>query len=403
MCCIYGGQSLRQTVKTLEIFNYLLNGQLGRIPCYTTVETWVAKSGLAALKGTAKSIKEAYSLIMDASISVGDQQLLLFLKVPAGHLGHALKHTDVEVADMTVATNWPAESVKDKAQEIIGREDGGPAYMLSDNGSNLRKAAELMGLPHHRDVSHTLATYLKQVYEKDPEYIRFSELIGKTKHLALTDVGYLMPCKQRRMARFMNLYPIIDWASSMLDNFHLLGEKEKYHYSFIIRNAGLISELSEVLTLFEDIMAVLKKEGLSYETADRCKAVVSKTLLSGGERTRRLQGLICQYLDRERALLKDGNDVHNISSDIEESSFGLLKDSMPTCKMAGFTECVLRLPLYSRLSEIGRIDVSHVRQWMVNTRMADVKLWKSCNLRPNPLVKRRRNLTRMERNLGTSY
>lgn len=355
------------------------------------------------MKGTAKSIKEAYSLIMDASISVGDQQLLLFLKAPAEHPGHALKHTDVEVADITVATSLPAESVKDKVQEIIGKEDCEPEYMLSDNGSNLRKAAELAGLPHHRDISHTLGTCLKQVYEKEPDYIQFSELIGKTKHLALSDVGYLMPCKQRRMARFMNLYPIIDWASSMLDNFHLLGKQEKYHYSFIIRHAGLISELSEVLTLFEHIMAILKKEGLSYDTADRCKAIVTKVLLPGEERTRRLRDLICQYLDRERALLKDENDVHNISSDIEESSFGLLKDCMPTCKMAGFTECVLRLPLYSRLREIGRINVSHVRQWMANTRMADVKHWKSSNLRPNPLVRRRRTLTMMEKNMGTTY
>ena len=403
LCCIYGGQSLRQAVKTLEIFNHLLNGQLGRIPCHTTVETWVAKSGLAALKGSAKSIKEAYSLIMDASISVGDQQLLLLLKIPAGHQGHAMKHTDVEVADMKVATNWPAESVKGMVLGIIDREQTRPEYLLSDNGSNLRKAAQQAAIPHHRDVSHTLATYLKQVYEKDPEYMAFSEQIGKTKHLALTDVGYLMPCKQRRMARFMNLYPIVDWADSMLENFHILGKKEKYHYSFIQGNAGLISELSEVLTLFEDLMAILKKEGLSQATAARCKAIASKSMLPGGERTRRLCELICHYLDKESQLLKDEDDVRNISSDIEESSFGLLKDSMPTCKTAGFTECVLRLPLYSRLREFGRINVSQIARWMADTRMADVKLWKNQNLRPNPLVKRRKSLTRMTQKQGTSY
>lgn len=403
MCCIYGGQSLRQTVKTLEIFNHLLNGQLGRMPCYTVVETWVSKSGLAALKGKAKSLKEAYSLIMDASISVDDQQLLLFLKVPAEHMGHALQHTDVEVAGMKVANNWPAESVKDMAQGIIDKEGSKPEYMLSDNGSNLRKAAELLELPHHRDVSHTLATYLKQIYEKDPEYMLFSEQIGKTKHLALTDVGYLMPAKQRRMARFMNLYSVIEWAECMLDNFHLLGKKEKYHYSFIQRNAGLISELSEVLTLFEDIMAVLKCEGLSEETVARCKAATSRNLLPGCERTRRLGELICQYLDKEVCLLKTDDKAHNISSDIEESSFGLLKNNMPTCKMSGFTECVLRLPLYSRLKEIGRVNTSHVIKWMANTRMADVRQWKRENLRPNPMIKRRRTLTRMTRNVGTSY
>ena len=376
---------------------------MGRVPCYTTIETWVAKSGLAALKGTAKSIKDAYALIMDASISVGDQQLLLFLKVPAEHIGHALQHTDVDVADIKVATTWPAENVKDMAQNIIDKEGADPEYLLSDNASNLRKAAELMGVTHHRDVSHTLATYLKQIYEKDPEYIMFSEQLARTKYLSLTDVGYLMPCKQRRMARFMNLYPIIDWAESMLDNFHLLGKKEKFHYSFIQSNAGLISELGEVLTLFEDIMQTLKGEGLSKDTAARCKAMVSRTLLPGGERTRKLGELIRLYLDKEVGLLKDGDKAHNISSDIEESSFGLLKGSMPTCKMAGFTECVLRLPLLSRLRKIGRVNVSHVIRWMTDTRMADVELWKRQNLRPNPLVRRRRALTRMAQNVGTSY
>ena len=159
----------------------------------------------------------------------------------------------------------------------------------------------------------------------------------------------------------MNLYPIIDWA--------------------------------------EDI----KNEGLSKGTAARCKALASRTLLPGEERTRRLGELICRYLDKEASLLKDGDKAHNISSDIEESSFGLLKDSMPTCKMAGFTECVLRMPLYSRLRKIGRINVSHVIRWMADTRMEDVELWKKRNLRPNPLVRRRRALTRMEQNRGTSY
>jgi hypothetical protein len=100
---------------------------------------------------------------------------------------------------------------------------------------------------------------------------------------------------------------------------------------------------------------------------------------------------------------KTSADFGYISSDIEESSFGLLKDSMPTCKMAGFTECVLRMPLYSRLRKIGRINVSHVIRWMADTRMEDVELWKKRNLRPNPLVRRRRALTRMEQNRGTSY
>ena len=168
-------------------------------------------------------------------------------------------------------------------------------------------------------------------------------------------------------------------------------------------NKQLRSNLSEVLTLFEEIMTILKCEGLSEETAARCKTATSKNLLPGSERTRRLGELMGQYLDKEVSLLLDGNKAHNISSDIEESSFGLLKNDMPTCKTAGFTECILRIPLYSRLREIGRANTSHVIKWMANTRMADLHKWKRENLRPNPMIRRRKALTRMIQNMGTSY
>lgn len=63
---------------------------------------------------------------------------------------------------MKVAIIWPAESVKDMAEGIIGKEGAEPEYLLSDNGSNLRKAAELMDMPHHRDVSSSASILTKR-------------------------------------------------------------------------------------------------------------------------------------------------------------------------------------------------------------------------------------------------
>ena len=63
-----------------------------------------------------------------------------------------------------------------------------------------------------------------------------------------------------------------------------------------------VAIVSFLLTLFENIMVILKKEGFSCETADRCKAIVSKTLQPGEERTSRLRDLIRLYLDRERTV-----------------------------------------------------------------------------------------------------
>ena len=99
--------------RSLEVFNFMFEGLLGDSPCHTTIRTWLAKLGLDAIKNRHVSVKEAYALIMDASISVGDQQLLLALKVPADHTGKALTHSDEEVAGMAVSENWPAAKVKD--------------------------------------------------------------------------------------------------------------------------------------------------------------------------------------------------------------------------------------------------------------------------------------------------
>lgn len=167
LLCIYVGSSPRKAAKSLEVFNFMFHGLLGDSPCHTTIRTWLAKMGLDAIKHKDRTLDEAYAIIMDASISVGDQQMLLALKVPADHTGKALTHADEEVVGMAVSENWPAAKVKEFCEEITQEQGHKPEYYITDNGKNLSKAIELQDLPHHRDISHTLAVFLKQVYEKD--------------------------------------------------------------------------------------------------------------------------------------------------------------------------------------------------------------------------------------------
>ncbi len=282
LLCIYVGSSPRKAAKSLEVFNFMFHGLLGDSPCHTTIRTWLAKMGLDAIKHKDRTLDEAYAIIMDASISVGDQQMLLALKVPADHTGKALTHADEEVVGMAVSENWPAAKVKEFCEEITQEQGHKPEYYITDNGKNLSKAIELQDLPHHRDISHTLAVFLKQVYEKDEEFVAFKNLVANTKHLALTKFAYLMPPKQRSMARFMNMYPIADWAKKTLQNYPRMNKDEKYYFSFVPRNASLVEELDEVMTTYTDIMKMCKQEGFSSETVAKCKAVLSaKGCLTG--------------------------------------------------------------------------------------------------------------------------
>ena len=286
LLCIYVGSSPRKAAKSLEVFNFMFHGLLGESPCHTTIRTWLAKMGLDAIKHKDRTLDEAYAIIMDASISVGDQQMLLALKVPADHTGKALTHADEEVVGMAVSENWPAAKVKEFCEEIAQEQGHKPEYYITDNGKNLSKAIGQLDLPHHRDISHTLAVFLKQVYEKDEEFVAFKNLVANTKHLALTKFAYLMPPKQRSMARFMNMYPIADWAKKVLQNYPRMTKDEKYYFSFVPRRASLVEELDEVMTTYTDIMKMCKQEGFSVETVAECKRVLNQRLLDGNERMR---------------------------------------------------------------------------------------------------------------------
>lgn len=388
LLCMYAKCSPREAAKSLEVFNFMFEGLLGDSPCHTTIRTWLAKLGLDAIKNKHISIEEAYAIIMDASISVGDQQLLLALKVPADHTGKALTHSDEEVVGMAVSENWPAAKVKGFCTEIVKEQGHNPEYYITDNGKNIKAAIGDLGLPHHRDISHTLAVFLKQIYEKDEEFVNFKNLVANTKHLALTKFAYLMPPKQRSMARFMNMFPIVSWAKRMLQNYHRMTKDEKYYYSFVPRNASLVEELDEVLTAYTDIMRICKQEGFSRLTVDRCKMLLTQRMLDGNDRTRRLRRLIIDYLDKESELLTEEHPRHNISSDIIESDFGIFKDSMPANKTNGFTESILYIPLRSKVSVLADANKMDIKTIMERRTVKEVKSWKRESLRPNPMTKR---------------
>ena len=389
LLCIYVGCSPRKVAKSLEVFNFMLHGLLGDSPCHTTIRTWLAKMGLDTIKHKSRTLDEAYAIIMDASISVGDQQMLLALKVPADHTGKPLTHADEEVVGMAVSDSWPAAKVKEFCEEITQEQGHKPEYYITDNGKNLSKAVELLELPHHRDISHTLAVFLKQVYEKDEEFVAFKNLVANTKHLALTQFAYLMPPKQRSMARFMNMYPIADWAKKVLQNYPRMTKGEKYYFSFVPRNAGFVEELDEVMTTYTSIMKTCKQEGFSAESVVKCRRELNQRLLDGNERMRKLHKLITCYLDTESKLLTEEHSNHNVSSDIVESDFGIFKDSMPSNKTNGFTESILYIPLRTkvcRIEDAAKIDIKTI---MERRTVNEVKQWKTEHLKTNPMRKRR--------------
>jgi hypothetical protein len=372
----------------MELSNLLWDGVADNIPSHVTVIDWVEKCGMSLSVGSLKkkSAKEAYSLIIDNSITMSGQDLHLELKASAVHPGHPQAHRDVSVARMVVGSHWNKAATKrelGKTIEAFGRR---PDYVVSDNGEIMCNASEDMGIPTRRDISHSFGMFLERVYSKDAEFTDFINKKGYARKFSHTSMAPLMPPRRREYARFMNVFDTVHWAKAVLENDRLLSSREKWLLSFVRAHASLVEELNEVMEGYEYMEQLCKQKGLSRKTASFCRDYVNRNFMTKGDRVRMLGDMIIHYFNREEALLK-GDEPHNICSDIIESTFGYFKDRMSPNKNNGYTPLVLLIPLHLRVScieDCKTFDARVIRKAKLN----DIKKWRVDNLLPNPSIKR---------------
>ena len=58
--------------------------------------------------------------------------------------------------------------------------------------------------------------------------------------------SYLLPARQRTIARFMNLSPTVDWLVRMQKNFPLPSTEEKEVFSFVNHYPEITAELRQI-------------------------------------------------------------------------------------------------------------------------------------------------------------
>lgn len=149
----------------------------------------------------------------------------------------------------------------------------------------------------------------------------------------------------------------------------------------------------EVFTTYSETMRICKLDGLSRETTRQCKSLMAQRLHCGSDRMRQIEHLMKEHLDKGCELLADEHPIHNISSDIIVSDFGIFKNSMPSNKTNGFTESILYIPLRPKLSTLDKAKKIDVKAIMERTTVKDVKRWKKEHLGLNPIIKRRNLLS----------
>ena len=181
---------------------------LAAFPSYTGILGWVQKSGYASCEEAAsEDYPEGYALIVDESMMIGSEKLLLSRGVPSVKSGaSSLRLEDIRVLDMEVKKSWNSEAVKEESGKVENRMGALPAYAVSDNAGTISKAVRDKAYSHVRDVGHSFGLFLQQVYEKNEIFKSFMQEVVQVKFREIMrPTAYLLPPKQHTISRFMNL------------------------------------------------------------------------------------------------------------------------------------------------------------------------------------------------------
>ena len=116
------GCGLRTVISIIGIFEEVLGDSFGKIPCYNSVANWVRKLGLSVYEEDAPQGGK-YAHIIDESIMINKEKLLVVLGVPAEHTGKPLNHDDVIVLGMHVGECFKRDDVKEANEKLLKKPE----------------------------------------------------------------------------------------------------------------------------------------------------------------------------------------------------------------------------------------------------------------------------------------
>ena len=389
--CLYAfaGCSLRSVNRVLIYLHLEYGIAIGDIPSKSSIENWVQKVGLYQYTHVGSDLWAEYCMILDESMVIGQQRMLLVLGACGPKEGEqSMRLDEVKVLGIAVKASWKWEDVRDFLQEVQEKVGKKATYVVCDGGCNLKKGVQEAGLIRICDVGHEMCKWTEQTYKEDERFKAWIKEVTKVRfQVFMKQAAYLMPPKQRTVARFTNLSHVVAWAANMLRVLPLLGKIEQQTFEWLTLHEALIEEFVQVFNMNESILKILKNEGLSAKSIDKsiliCQKHTSKTPQS-------LIDKIIGYLKNEKAKLPDDKTVWNTSSDVIESLFGKYKYKAASNTLNGVTPLVLSLCVYTDINGNQQHLHENVKQALEQISMAKLAAWKTDNLVDNQLLRRKK-------------
>ena len=377
---VHANSSLRCAAKTVGFVAQLL-GWPYSAPVHATVDNWVRRLGLFALRSGAAKQGE-YVTIIDESIQIGCEKALLMLgvKLHADQCHAApLQFDDVEVLGLQVAESWTAEGVQHFIAEQLDHHDQIElAYAVCDGGTNLNKALSATGLTLVADCSHKLMNGLKKLLADCAALGRLTRFMGQYRRkYILSQSSHLCPPTLRDKDRFLRLFTVVDWVDRLERYWSTLEARQRQQLQYL-RTPNvqhLVRQLRQLRSLVATVSKIIKSMGISPHSHRRWLQALAEyeQRMALTPKSRRLVDLIAQYFDEHLPLLGE-RDYLLACSDIIESTFGHYKNKGG---MKVISSDVLYLPLLAK-----QITLDYVAEGLSQTSQKAVDDWHRRNTCP---------------------
>lgn len=392
---LLGGCSFRGVVRILQYLRTSCGLDISEIPCKSSIENWVKKCGHYLYEHPDLSIySQGYALIIDECLVIGQERMLVILAVAANKdVPTALCLPDAQVLLIEARRSWTSTQIKERIEKVEEKVGTKAAYIISDSGANLVKGIADCRAVRIKDCGHEIARQMEVLYKNEARFISFVSACARSKYkLVMMPQGYLAAPRQRTIARFMNLGPLLKWAACLLHTHNSLSKEDSASYAWIKDHKEIIEELALVFKTVVEVLELLKNKGLSRMTVAHCTQTCNKFCETTGELPARLVRGIKQYIETEGSKLPDDNTVWHMSSDIIEALFGRYKEHKASNSLYGVTPFVLALPVLTKINqEKHQISIDY-KAALECTLMTDLQQWNISHLIENQVTKRRKAL-----------
>lgn len=345
-------------------------------PSHSTGMLWVKKVGYYCLNRP-KTNADDWILILDESIGIGQEKLLVILGIRASQIvfSRPLRIQDMEPIIIKSKKKWTGEDISgelEKSKTLVGKV----IYATTDGSSTLKKALRLSEINHIYDTTHAIAIMLEKLYKEDANFKELTNQMGQMRlKLCCSQYAHIIPPNQRSKSRFLNIEILTNWGMKVLAALKKddLTQEEKKLLQWVSDKKSFIQEMNQITGKIEELSILLKNNGLNNKTEKKCYKLLKN--FNKTPRQKQFKKLFEEYINTNAVHIKSESDTILCSSDIVETTFGKYKNELSKNPMNGITDLALIIPAFT-----SNLADNEIKNAIDNCTCKMLKEWKVKNL-----------------------